>query len=249
MGRESDNYGFISKTSVVILALTLSVTTARAQNNLRAQASSATGSNAIPGCTNADDLVKQADDVIDKLRKITPADWSSDPLSLSGTLGDLKGHSELLHLQLQQCYLDMWNTSEEAMQLSEDSPKIVKMSKVAMMSDYLDFVYQTRFTGGDKSYLAFELPTSMDQIPECKGVPALLPKVDNFIAQYKTDEAQAGIMPRDVDSYLDHGKKLLDCALGMEKIGYSAAAARLYTDVAAIDGFMVMADSHVEANL
>jgi hypothetical protein len=234
----------IRKTTPLLLAILLSAIPIYAQNN-----PGAAESNPIPGCTNADDLVSQAKDVISKLEKITPADWSNNTQSLIVPLRDLKGRAELLNNQLGYCYTRMWNSGEETMRLGEDAPKIIKMSTVAMVQGYLNFVYKTRFTDGDKSYFAGMIPTDVSQIPQCKGVPEFLPKVDEFLSQYKTNEAQDRVTSRVVMPYMDRGAEILDCALALEKNGNSAAAGTLYAKIVGIDALVITADTHEETNL
>jgi hypothetical protein len=134
-----------------------------------------------------------------------------------------------------------WNVGKDPMPL--------KMRMVDTALDYLKFVYETRLTEGDKSLVADTIPTNLNHFSGCGGVAEFLPKVNAFIAAYKSDEQLDTIMPRDVISYMGYGQQLLDCAFTLRKNGYSAASANLYAKVVGIDASMLMADAHVENNL
>ena len=202
----------IHNMSAGLLALLLCATSVRAQNSqVRAQDSSETESKATSGCTNADALVDQAGEVTRKLTEITPAKLAqaallSDPDHLVDTLRDLKARAELLRLKLMSCFAEEVNKHGDA--IGALLKPTLKSRMIEIMLNYLNYAYETRFTDGDKSYFANKMPTDMEQkIPECKGVPELLPKVSDFISQHNGDGALNRIMPRDVISYQDVNSK------------------------------------------
>jgi hypothetical protein len=225
---------------LVVAALLFGLVPTYAQET-KTRLQSSTGapqSKASEGCKNAEELVDQADQVISKLTKITPAALESNAKELVDTVVDLKGQAQLLKYKLGDCF------NRESIQGDWSVGKGPMPAKIRMLAteiDYLNFVYQTRFTEGDKSYLADAMPADMEQITECKGVSEFLPKVDALLDQYKTEEPSNKIMPRDVNSYYDHGKQLVDCGDALSTHGYRATAATVFFKVAAIDNLMVLA--------
>ena len=217
------------------------------------ESNSRTGGGTPSGCTDAEVLVDQAREVARKLTEITPAKFdvaavSSDPDHLADTLRDLKERAELLKLKLTSCFEDEVNKDGDA--IGAILKPTLKSRMIDTALNYLNFVYETRFSEGDKSYFAKRMPADLErEIPKCKGIPELLSKASDFISQHKGDTALDKIMPRDVISQQDHGKPLLDCANALSEHGYSAVAGELYFDVAAIDNLMVIADGNAEAKL
>lgn len=236
----------IRKTGFAVMALSLFAIPAHAQNNgVHVQDRPAiTQSNAIGGCTNANDLLDQAEKVINKLRKITPAAYFTNQDKLTDTLRDLKARAEILKYRLADCFnnesiLGTWSLGK--------GPMPIKMRMIATEIDYLNFVYQTRFTEGDKSYFANAMPPDIEQkIPECKGVLEFLPKAEALVKQ---SVMSTDITPRDVEPFHSHGKQLLDCGLALVKSGHGAAAYILYGDAAGLANAMVIAGANVEAKL
>ena len=243
----------IQKTDLAVLgflAFLLLATTLRAQNNY--PQGSSVQNTATGGCTNADGLIEQASDLISQLQNIKPADFSAaadsaNPKKMVDTLLDLQRRAQRLKYLLGDCFNDESIDSTWSM---GSGPMPSKMQLIATELNYLSFVYETRFTEGDKSYLANSVPSDLEQqIAECKGVSELLAQASSFMDQYSTAAAESRITPRGVMPYYGHGKQLFDCGLALAKTGNSAAASHLYSTAAGIDNLMVMGDANVEAKL
>jgi hypothetical protein len=191
-------------------------------------------SSATAGCVNADDLIDQARDVTSKLREITPAALAANSDKLVESLRDLKGRAHRLENELEGCEVEEVNKDQDAV--------------IEITLNYLTFVCETRFTEGDKSYLADEMPPeAQQQIPECRGIRVLLSETDIFISRANADAEN--IMPRDVGPLYHRAKELIDCGSALEKTSNRAAAAQIYLNAAGIDNLMVLASANSEAVL
>jgi hypothetical protein len=103
------------------------------------------------GCPQADELMDQATEVISGLTKITPADVASQ----EKTVLELQRRAGTSIPALKQCFLDEVNGTGNAIAgLTSPTARLI-----GFKSDYLNFIYQVRFTEGDKSYLSTALPS------------------------------------------------------------------------------------------
>ncbi|MGH9781929.1 MAG: hypothetical protein ACRD33_08935 [Candidatus Acidiferrales bacterium] len=220
-------------TAGLVLTLFLTAIATHAQNSPAHRA----------GCQNAEDLNGQATSVIGDIQKITRPD---DSQSETNNINDLAKRVNNLRAELGYCFTEEVGKDEDAAGALRNPSQKLRM--IMTTADYLDFVHETRWGKGDKSFLAGLMPSDVEQkIPECKGVVALQSEADNFITHVNSDADN--LMPHDVESLYHRAKELIDCGSALEKSSDRAAAAQLYLLGAGIDNLMVLADSNSEAVL